>query len=150
MVIFNQQAQKSFSSATVVNCGATSRAVKVKRPVIFTSAFMDHLVTEKILRVWQVLRCYIRGRKSHVLWRHCHPESFCAPGKFLRVTMKSTIKRHAKMQRFPDGLETIQMAWKLSRWPGNFPDGLETFQMARKLSRCSGNFPDGLETFQMV
>ena len=111
-----------------------------------------------------------RGRKSHVLWRHCHPESFCAPGKFLRVTMKSTIKRHAKMHRFPDGLETIQMAWKLSRWPGNltdgletfqmvcklsrwpgnFPDGLETFQMTRKLSRCSGNFPDGLETFQMV
>ena len=91
-----------------------------------------------------------RGRKSHVLWRHCHPESFCAPGKFLCITMKSTIKRHAKMQRFPDGIETIQMAWKLSRWPGNFPDGLETFQMARKLSKWPGNFPDGLETFQMA
>ena len=48
---------------------------------------------------------------------------------------------------FPDGLETCQMVWKLSRLSGNFPDGLETFLLVWKLFRLCGNFPGGLQTF---
>ena len=111
-----------------------------------------------------------RVRKTHVLWWHCHLESFCASGKFLRVSMKSTIKRHVQKHRFPDGLETFLMVWKVSGslesfwivwkvygWSGKFPDGLESFRMVWKVSGCSRNFPvgldrcpDGLESFQMV
>ena len=75
------------------------------------------------LKIW----CKGRVRKTHVSWWHCHLESFCASGKFLRVSMKSTIKRHAQMHRFPDGLESFRIVWKVSRWTGKFPDGLENF-----------------------
>ena len=81
-----------------------------------------------------------RGRILHDSWRHCHPECFCTSGKFLCITMKSTIKRC----RFPDGLETFQVIWKLSKWSGNFPNGLETFRMVWKLSGWSLNLPDCL------
>ena len=63
---------------------------------------------------------------------------------------KFTIKRHAKMQRFLDGLETFRIFWIFSKWPGNFPNGLETFWMVWKLFGWSENFLDGLETFWMV
>ena len=58
-----------------------------------------------------VVKTLNRDRKTHVSWRHCHPESFCASGKFLRVAMESIIKKHAKMQRLLDGLETFRMIW---------------------------------------
>ena len=41
---------------------------------------------------------------------------------------------------FPDGLESFQMAWKVSRWPGKFPDCLETFYILHKLSRFTKTF----------
>ena len=91
-----------------------------------------------------------RVRKTHVAWWHCHLESFCASGKFLRVSMKSTIKRHVQKHRFPDGLETFLMVWKVSGWSGKFSDSLESFWMVWKVSRWSGKFPDGLESFWMV
>ena len=91
-----------------------------------------------------------RVRKTHVSWWHCHLESFCASGKFLRVSMKSTIKRHAQMHRFPDGLESFRMVWKVSGWTGKFPDGLESFWIVWKVSGWSGKFEDGLESFRMV
>ena len=37
------------------------------------------------------------------------------------VSMKSTIKRHAQRHRFPDGLETFRMVWKLSGWSETLP-----------------------------
>ena len=61
---------------------------------------------------------------------------FASPKCFLRFATKSTIKRHAKIHRLPDGLET-------------FLDDLETFHMVRKLSGWSIKFLDGLETFRM-
>ena len=36
--------------------------------------------------------------------------------------------------KFPDDLESFQMAWKLSTWPENFTHGLKTLHMAWKLS----------------
>ena len=67
---------------------------------------------------------WLQGQKnSHLIWRL---ESFCASGKFSLISMISTIKRHAQMHRFPDGLESFPMVWKVSRWSGNFPYGLET------------------------
>ena len=47
--------------------------------------------------------------------------------------------------------QVIQVKYdSIKRWPGKFPDGLESFQMAWKVSRRSGNFPDCLETFHMA
>ena len=57
--------------------------------------------------------------------------------------MKSTIKRHAKNHRHPDGVETFQMKWKISTWSEIFLDHMESFQ-----SIC--NFPDGLETLRTI
>ena len=37
-------------------------------------------------------------------------------------------------EKFSDGLESFQMAWKVSRWSEKFPDGLETFYVYK-------NFP---------
>ena len=104
-----------------------------------------------------------RVRKTHVAWWHCHLESFCASGKFLRVSRKSTIKRHAQSTDFQmvwkvsgwsgksqDGLESFQMDWKVSIWSGKFPDGLETFRMVWKVSGWCGKFLDGLESFWIV
>ena len=113
------------------------------------------------------LSCYLGGvgrvRKTHVAWWHCHLESFCASGKFLRVSRKSTIKRHAQSTDFQmvwkvsgwsgksqDGLESFQMDWKVSIWSGKFPDGLETFRMVWKVSGWCGKFLDGLESFWIV
>ena len=50
----------------------------------------------------------------------------------------------------PDGLESFQIDWKVSRWPGQFPDGLESFQTIWKVSRWPGKFPDGVENIQIV
>ena len=106
-----------------------------------------------------------RDRKTHVSWRHYHPEMFC--------TFRMIWKLSGWSGNFPDGLETFRMIWKLSGWFGNFriiwnlsgwsenfPDGLETFQMAWKLSddlesvwmiwKLFGgfdNFPDGMKTY---
>ena len=33
----------------------------------------------------------LRGPKTMVAWWHCHPESFCASGKFLRVTLEISL-----------------------------------------------------------
>ena len=71
------------------------------------------------------------------------------------------LKRQSGM--FPDGLESIKMAWKVSRWPrkfldawtvsrwrGKFPDDIDNFQMVWTVSRWPGQFPDSLESFQMA
>ena len=55
-----------------------------------------------------------RVTKTIVASWHCHPESFCASGKFLRVTLES--------------------AWEVSRWSGKFLDGPDIFRMVRKVS----------------
>ena len=57
-----------------------------------------------------------RGPKTIVASWHCHPESFCASGKFLRVT---------------------HLHWEVSTPSGKFPDrqdGRERFQIAWKFS----------------
>ena len=114
--------------------------------------------------------CRGRDRKTHVSW-HCRPENFYVSVKFLRVSMKSTLKRHDKMHRFPDvlvtshmvwklfrwsekftddGLESLRMVWKVPRWSGIFQDCLESSQMVWKVFVWSGNFTDGLESFRIV
>ena len=75
-----------------------------------------------------------RDRKTHVSWRHYHPEMFC--------TFRMIWKLSGWSGNFPDGLETFRMIWK---WSGNvlyFPDDLKTFWMIWKLSGWFGNFPD--------
>ena len=63
--------------------------------------------------------------------------------------------------QFPGGLESFQVAWKVSmvawksfqvalkvsRWPGMFPGGLESFQVFWKVSRWTWKFLGGLESF---
>merc|ERR1712074_142842 len=39
------------------------------------------------------------------------------------------------LESFHGGLESFQVAWKVSRWPGKFPGGLESFQVAWRVSR---------------
>ena len=78
----------------------------------------------------------------------CDNDLRTSSGKYLH--MKSTIKRHAQMYRFPDGLESFRMVWKVSRWTGKFTDGLENFRMVWKVFGWSGKFPDGLESFWIV
>ena len=78
-----------------------------------------------------------RDRKTHVSWRHYHPESFCT---FL---LNPSLKNMPKCTYF-------LMVWKLSGWSGNFLDDLETFRMIWKLSGWFGNFPNDLETFRMI
>ena len=46
-------------------------------------------------------------------------------------------------ENFPDGLETFQMAWKLS-------DDLESVWMIWKLFGGSDNFPDGMKTIDAL
>ena len=73
------------------------------------------LIQIKVLaQLGMKISAVVRVRKTHVSWWHCHLESFCASGKFLRTSLKSTIKRHAQMHRFPDGLESFRIVWKLS------------------------------------
>ena len=66
------------------------------------------------------------------------------PGKFLHIAMKFIIKKTCQnsgwSENFPDGLETFQMAWKLS-------DDLESVWMIWKLFGGSDNFQDGLKTY---
>ena len=54
--------------------------------------------------------------KTHVSWRHYHPESLCASGKFFAYCYEIHHYKHAKMHIFLDGLETFRMIWKLSGW----------------------------------
>ena len=71
--------------------------------------------TDNTIPMYTVLHSFIQSQKNPCFM------ATLPPGK-------STIKRHAKIHRFLDGVETFQMVWKLSRWSVNFPDGLEKFQ----------------------
>ena len=62
-----------------------------------------------------------RGTKTNVASWHCHPESFCASGKFLCVTLEFA-------------LGSFRTVWKISRWSGYFPDGPESFCTAWEVS----------------
>ena len=96
--------------------------------------------------IWHTLECQFvsswdsqedRGTKTIVASWHCHPESFCASGKFLRVTLEIA-------------LGSFQTVWKisgLSRWSGKVPDSLENFQRVWKISGWSRKFP---ESFRLV
>ena len=44
---------------------------------------------------------------------------FACPESFLRIAMKSSIQKYAKMHIFLDDLETFWMIWKLSGWSKN-------------------------------
>ena len=68
----------------------------------------------------QNLICH-RGTKTIVASWHCHPESFCASGKFLRVTLEIA-------------LGSFQTVWKISGWSGKSPDSLDIFRMVQKVS----------------
>ena len=74
--------------------------------------------------------------------------------KFPKYTEKfpDSFNRGLKGQseKFSDGLESCQTAWKVSRWSGQFPDGLDSFQIAWTVSRWPGMFPDSLECVQMA
>ena len=78
-----------------------------------------------------------RGTKTIVALWHCHPESFWASGKFLRVTHEIA-------------LGSFQTVWKISGWSGKFSDSLNIFQMVHKISGYPGKFPDSPDIFQMV
>ena len=56
---------------------------------------------------------------------HCHLESFCEFGKFLRIWKVLCVTLETK-------LESFWTVWKVSRWSGMFPDGLEICQMVWK------------------
>ena len=75
-----------------------------------------------------------RGRKTQYANRHCIPESFCAPGKFLHVYTKLTLKSSHQSGKFPDSLESFLTVWKVSGQSGKFPDSLESFQIVWKVS----------------
>ena len=83
-------------------------------------------------RTWYCLD--FRVRKTHVSWWHCHLESFCASGKFLRVSMKSTIKRHAQMHRFPGGLQSFRMVWKVFGLVGNCCKNIMMFMSQKRFT----------------
>ena len=96
----------------------------------------------------------IGGPKTWVAGWHCHPESFCASGKFLRVTLKiarGSLRTLWKISRqsgyFPDFPESFQLAWKVSRQAVYFPDRLDIVRMIRKVSGLPGKFPNSLEGF---
>ena len=74
-----------------------------------------------------------RGPKTIVASWHCHPESFCASGKFLRVTLEIALGRFRTVskvsgwsRKFMDDLDIFQIAWKFSRLPGKIPDSVDT------------------------
>ena len=62
------------------------------------------------------------------------------PGKF-----PNTAYRRPK--KFPDGLESFQMTWKVSKLHELFHIAWKLSQMACGLSRGSEKFPEGLECF---
>ena len=54
-------------------------------------------------------------------------------------------RRPAKL---PDGLDSLQMAWKVSKY--TVRGGLESFQIACKVSRWPAKFSDGLESLNIL
>ena len=65
---------------------------------IFHCCFMTSLASTTLIRSHQ------QRQKKPCLMAALPPGKFLRARKVLRVTMKSTIKRHAKMHRFLDGL----------------------------------------------
>ena len=58
----------------------------------FYSCFHKDLVLGRRLDTkYEPSRHHVRDPKTWVAGWHCHPESFCASGKFLRVTLENTL-----------------------------------------------------------
>ena len=98
-----------------------------------------------------------RGAKTWVAGWHCHPESFCASGKFLRVTLEIALGSFRTLQiisgqagYFPDDPENFRIAWKVSGQAGYFPDDPENFWIAWKASGQAGYFPDDPKNFRIA
>ena len=72
------------------------------------------------------------------------------PGKFLRVQKVFAHNPWNCTGKFPDGLESFLVIWKVSGWSGKFPDNLENFLIVWKVSGRSGKFQDNLEDFQIT
>ena len=80
------------------------------------------------------IKCfYYRGAKTLVAGWHCHPESFCAFGEFLRVTLEIALGSFRTIWKI------FQIVWIFSRLSGKFPDSL-------KVSRYAGYFLDDPES----
>ena len=138
-----------------------SAAVKTRiAPRAATKITFDSLLFSSITSITSLslgqFKVGFRGTKTIMASRQCNPESFCASGKFLRVTLEIGLgsfrmvwKVSGESGKFPDSLESFRMVWKLSGWSGKFLDGLESFWMVWKVCGWTGNFPDGLESFRM-
>ena len=97
------------------------------------SGFYNGLTTNTIFN-HRVPKTWVSG------W-HCHPESFCASGKFLRATAWNC------NGEFPDPLENFQIVWIFSGLSGKFLDSLESFRIGWIFSGWSWKFPD---IFRMI
>ena len=93
---------------------------------------------------------YTRVRKTSLAHWHCQPESFCAYGRFLRMSTKlaqNQVKTKYKSEKFLDSLEGFWKVWKVSRQSGNMLDSLESFRTVWKGFGQSARFPTKLESF---
>ena len=100
---------------------------------------------------------FASGPKTWMAGWHCHPESFCASGKFLRVTPEiamGSFRTLCKISRqsgyFPDCLESFWIVRKVSGLPRKFPGRLDIFRMIQKVSGQPGKFLDSLESFRIA
>ena len=102
-----------------------------------------------------------RVRKTPSARRHCRPESFCASGKFLRVSTKlvrnqvktsfwTVWKISRQSGNMTNNMESFQTVWKLSGNSKKFSVSLESFWTIRKIFGQSGEFPDSLKGFRTV
>ena len=71
-------------------------------------------------------------------------------GKFLRVHIVFAHNPWNCTGKFPDGLESFRIVWKVSGWSGKFLDNLESFRIIWQVSLQSGKFWDNLEDFRIT
>ena len=90
-------------------------------------------------------RC--RGPKTIVASWHCHPESFCASGKFLRITLGIAVGSFRMVWKVSGWSESFRRVWKVSGESGKFPNNQQSFRIVLKVSGRSGKSLDNLEDF---
>ena len=66
----------------------------------------------------------------------------------IHTQQKGNLEKLGWPGKFSDGLDSLQMAWKVSKY--TVRGGLESFQITCKVSRWPAKFSDGLESLNIL